>query len=78
MLTQVESNTQTQPNQAAGADPIEQARELLRRYSNGEALTNRGQERDTTALLAAAQIAIAHHLARVADAIEQRNQHLPF
>lgn len=94
MNTQVESSTQTpldvgaeevQEQLQAVADPIDQARVLVRMLSNNvhikrELTRDRAMDfaDDRTLLLAAVGIAIAHHLARVADALEQRNQPLPF
>lgn len=83
MSTQVESNTQTQPAQAAVADPIDQARQLASMLSNGKVVHQHKLEgasiaTDCTLVLAAVGIAIAHHISRVADALEQRNQPLPF
>ena len=87
MSTQVESSTQTQPDQAPTANPIDHARELVRlltcsrpikqvRIDTNDETEDFADER--TLVLAAVGIAIAHHLARVADALEQRNQPLPF
>lgn len=90
MNTQVESSTQTQPaeaEQGAAADPIEVARQLVRLLSESKTIKavrmdpNDETEDfadERTLVLAGVGIAIAHHLRRVADAIEQRNQPLPF
>lgn len=83
MSTQVESSTQTQPDPAATADPIAQARQLVNMLSSGLGIHQyqyavNGDADDRTLVLAAVGIAIAHHLSRVADALEQRNQPLPF
>lgn len=83
MSTQVDSSTQTQPDQAPVADPIEQARQLVSMLSSGQGIHTyqyaiNGDADDRTLVLAAVGIAIAHHLSRVADALEQRNQPLPF
>lgn len=71
-----------EPPAPAVADPIEQAEQLVTMLSNG---TNITQHRyadatydDRTLVLAAVGIAIAHHISRIADALEQRNQPLPF
>ena len=83
MSTQVESSTQTQPDQAAVADPIDQALQLVNMLSMGQVVHKHKLEgvsivTDCTLVLAAVGIAIAHHISRVADALEQSNQHLPF
>ena len=83
MSTHVESSTQTQPDQPAVADPIEQARQVVSMLSHGQVVHKHKLEgvsiaTDCTLVLAAVGIAIAHHLSRVADALEQRNQPLPF
>ncbi len=83
MSTQVESSTQTQPDPSATADPIDQAQQLVSMLSRGLGIhqsqyANDGDADDRTLVLAAVGIAIAHHISRVADALEQRNQPLPF
>lgn len=67
-------------------DPIDQARQLVNMLSNGDDVhhyrgkvdENIADADDRTLVLAAVGIAIAHHLSRVADALEQRNQYLAF
>jgi hypothetical protein len=81
MTTQVDSSTQTQP-----ADPIEQARQLVALLSQGDRLHKYngdvddevGFADDRTLVLAAVGLAIAHHISRVADALEERKQPIPF
>lgn len=80
MSRQVDSSTQAQPDQATIADPIEQARQLVHMLSGsleikrrrlGDDVEDNADER--TLVVAAVGIAIAHHIARIADALEQRN-----
>jgi hypothetical protein len=52
------------------SDPIDQARELLARLSNGFPITAGGPERDAAVASVAAQIAVAVHTRRVGDLLE--------
>lgn len=80
MTTQVDSSTQTQP------DPIDQALILIADFSRGERINAYGCGKelggeflatsdadDRTLVLASVGIAIAHHIARLADAAEKHN-----
>lgn len=82
MNTQLDTtDTQTQQDPRSPADPIDQALELLSKFGRGEPVCTVGGaaiERSAAFLLASVGIAIAHHLSRLADAAEQRNQHLDF
>lgn len=73
MRNEVPTPTQVDPaaDQAGTiADPIEQARELLRLIRAGKSITGGGVERDAAALIAASQLATAYHIQRIANSIE--------
>ncbi len=79
MTTPDNSRTPTQPA-ARLADPIDQARTLIAMLSRSEQLKQLSSSDpaedcadDRTLVLAAVGIAIAHHIARLADAIEGQN-----
>jgi hypothetical protein len=74
-----------EPPAPAVADPIDQARHLIRLLSAGEDIRQYNAENseagfadDRTLVLAAVGIAIAHHVSRIADALEGRDARIPF
>lgn len=86
MTTPDNSQTQTQQPTAGAAptlDPIDQARQLINMLSLSRVIKQEPMDDESedyaderTLVLASVGIAIAHHIARIADAIEaQRGSH---